>query len=257
MLIETLTAGEARVLGTLLEKHLATPDYYPMTLNALRNACNQKSNREPVTEYGDEAVAEALAGLKRKTLVAYIPYGSQGTQYKYRHFLEDPRFNLHKPDLAVLAVLLLRGSQTLNEVRLRASSLHPLASLEEAEAVLTGLASREEPLAERLSRRPGWKEPRWRDRLRGHPEDEDNREATQGSAADGVPAPASNPGGIAPRVPPAAGADADADGEVEVLKREVASLREEVAATQMEVAATRTEVAALREIVERIRSELF
>ncbi|HLP42067.1 MAG TPA: DUF480 domain-containing protein, partial [Fibrobacteria bacterium] len=125
MLIEILTAEEARVLGTLLEKSLATPDYYPMTLNALRTACNQKSNRDPVTDYDDAAVTAALAGLKRKCLVTFVPYGSHG-QNKYRHFLEDPRFNLHKADLAVLAVLLLRGSQTLNEVRLRAASLHPV-----------------------------------------------------------------------------------------------------------------------------------
>ena len=121
MLIETLTEEETRVLGTLLEKSLATPDYYPMTLNALRNACNQKSSRDPITEYDDDTVSLALSGLKRKCLVAFIPYGSQGNACKYRHFLEDVRFNLRKENLAVLAVLLLRGSQTLNEVRLRAS----------------------------------------------------------------------------------------------------------------------------------------
>src|SRR5258708_3040816 len=159
MLIETLTEEETRVLGTLVEKSLATPDYYPMTLNALRNACNQKSNRDPVSEYDDDTVSLALSGLKRKCLVTFIPYGSQGNAYKYRHFLEDVRFNLHKADLAVLAVLLLRGSQTLNEIRLRASSLHPIESLEDAEAALGGLAKRDEPLAESLPKRPGWKEP--------------------------------------------------------------------------------------------------
>jgi uncharacterized protein YceH (UPF0502 family) len=150
------------VLGALAEKSLATPDYYPMTLNALRIACNQKSSRDPVTEYPDETVSEALLGLKRKTLVTFTPYGSQGNAYKYRHFLEDPRFNLQKRDIAVLAVLLLRGAQTLNEIRVRAASLVPIATLEETEAILTGLANRDDPMVMRLPKRPGWKEPRWR-----------------------------------------------------------------------------------------------
>lgn len=166
MLIEPLTQEEARALGTLLEKSLATPDYYPMTLNALRNACNQKSSRDPVTEYDEETLSLALAGLKRKCLVTFIPYGSQGDNYKYRHFLEDARFNLGKAELAVLAVLLLRGGQTLNEIKLRASSLHDIPSLEAAEKVLTGMAERAEPLAILLPKRPGWKEPRWRDTVR-------------------------------------------------------------------------------------------
>src|SRR5690606_22370508 len=89
MTLESLTAEEARVLGTLLEKSMATPDYYPLTLNSLRTACNQKSSRDPVTEYDDGTVSAALAGLKRKCMVTFIPYGSQGTQFKYRHFLED------------------------------------------------------------------------------------------------------------------------------------------------------------------------
>ena len=165
MVIELLTSEEARVLGTLIEKSLATPDYYPLTLNSLRTACNQKSNRDPVTEYSDDTVLTALKGLKLKVLVTFIPYGSQGNQYKYRHFLEDPRFQLSTPEIAVIGVLLLRGAQTLNEVKLRASSLHPLASLEETESVLTKLANRSEPLVEQLPKRPGWKEPRWKDLL--------------------------------------------------------------------------------------------
>jgi len=169
MVIEYLTSEEARVLGTLIEKSLATPDYYPLTLNSLRTACNQKSNRDPVTEYSDDIVVGALKGLKLKVLVTFIPYGSQGNQYKYRHFLEDPRFQLSTSEIAVLGVLLLRGAQTLNEVKLRASSLHPLESLETTEAILTRLASkletRPEPLVEQLPKRSGWKEPRWKDLL--------------------------------------------------------------------------------------------
>ena len=219
MLIETLTEEETRVLGTLLEKSLSTPDYYPMTLNALRNACNQKSSREPVTEYDEDTVALALSGLKRKCLVTFIPYGSQGTHYKYRHFLEDLRFNLRKPDLAVLAVLLLRGSQTLNEIRLRASSLHPIESLEDAEALLTGLSQRGESLAELLPKRPGWKEPRWRDKVRVHDE----------SRAGG--------GTVEP-----AGYGSKWD-EFEEMKRELAELK--------------AQYAALKESVDKIKSELY
>jgi uncharacterized protein YceH (UPF0502 family) len=225
MLIEPLDQEEARVLGALLEKSLATPDYYPMTLNALRTACNQKSSREPVTEYGDETVSLALAGLKRKCLVTFIPYGFSGNTYKYRHFLEDARFDLDKPALAVLAVLLLRGAQTLNEIRLRASSLHPLESLEAAEAVLQRLAGRPEPLAELLPKRPGWKEPRWRDTVREHA----GIEAAE-AAPDSAPPPAGKPAAIAKW------------DEFEELKREVADLKAAYAALKEEIGKIRDEL---------------
>ncbi|MDQ3000740.1 MAG: DUF480 domain-containing protein [Fibrobacterota bacterium] len=247
MLIETLTQEEARVLGTLMEKSLATPDYYPMTLNSLRNACNQKSSRDPVTEYDDDTVSLALSGLKRKCLVTFIPYGSQGNNYKYRHFLEDIRFNLRKPEMAVLAVLLLRGSQTLNEIKLRASSLHPIDSLEEAETVLKGLAERDEPLAEPVPKRPGWKEPRWRDLTRTHGEDgsalgEWGQETARVTGD-------STPGNLGAAGPAGSSTGQGANqigrskwDEFEVLKLEVAELK--------------AQYAALKEIVERMRSEL-
>ena len=168
------------MLGTLAEKSLATPDHYPLTMNSLRTACNQKSSRDPVTDYPDETISQALTGLKRKVLVTFVPYGSQGNNYKYRHFLEDPRFNLHKRDIAVLAVLLLRGGQTLNEIRLRASSLVPLATLEETETILAGLADRAEPLVVKLPKRPGWKEPRWRDLMREELASSDSETAADG-----------------------------------------------------------------------------
>jgi len=228
VLIETLTAEEARVLGTLLEKSLATPDYYPMTLNSLRNACNQKSSRDPVTDYDEDTVSLALAGLKRKTLVTFIPYGSQGNQFKYRHFLEDARFALGKGDLAVFAVLLLRGSQTVNEVRLRASSLQDIPSNEAAEAVLKGLAGRAEPLAVLIPKRPGWKEVRWRDTVREH--------APESAEA---PAPEGSPEGGS-----AAGAGVRSKWEeFEDLKREVADLK--------------GVVASLQAVVEKLRVDLY
>lgn len=233
MLIEILTQEEARVLGTLIEKSLATPDYYPLTLNSLRTACNQKSNRDPVTEYGDETVTAALAGLKRKCLVTFIPYGSSGNAYKYRHFLEDVRFNLGKPELAVMAVLLLRGAQTLNEVKLRASSLHPIDSLEAAEAVLQGLAKRAEPIAEPLPKRPGWKEPRWRDTLRDHAESEHPAQPP------GNPTPAAQRPG---RAPEAEDGPRSLRDDLEGLQREVAHLREGYAALKSEVEKIRAEL---------------
>jgi uncharacterized protein YceH (UPF0502 family) len=193
-----------------------------MTLNALRNACNQKSSRDPVSEYDEAALASALAGLKRKCLVTFIPYGSQGTQFKYRHFLEDIRFNLGRPELAVLAVLLLRGGQTLNEIRLRASSLEPIDSLETAEKVLRGLAERAEPLAEPLSKRPGWKEPRWRDTVRVHGEEPDSS--------------------VPPEITPREYRSHGSSGDLDALREEVAALR--------------SEYAALKAIVEGIKAEL-
>lgn len=227
MLIETLSAEEARVLGTLIEKSLATPDYYPMTLNALRTACNQKSSREPVTDYDDDTVSLALAGLKRKCLVVFVPYGSSGA-YKYRHFLEDLRFDVDKPALAVLAVLLLRGGQTLNEVRTRASSLHPFDSPEAAEAALQSLARRSEPWVELLPKRPGWKEARWRDVLRAHAEElsQPSGEAQAGAM------PAS----------PSKWEGRDLGPAFEDLRREVADLKEAYAALKSEVAKIRSEL---------------
>ena len=235
MLIESLTAEETRVLGTLIEKSLATPDYYPMTLNSLRNACNQKSSRDPVTEYDDDTVSLALAGLKRKCLATFIPYGSQPGQYKYRHFLEDVRFNLHKPDLAVAGVLLLRGAQTLNEIKLRASSLHPINTLEETEEILKGLATRTEPLAELMPKRPGWKEARWRDLIR------EAGAGGEGSAEDSA-ASASPGSGTAAGGTQGAGGRSKWD-EFEELKQEVADLK--------------ATVATLKDVVEKIKSELY
>lgn len=243
MLIETLSQEEARVLGTLAEKSLATPDYYPLTLNSLRTACNQKSSRDPVTEYDDGTVSQALAGLKRKVLVTFIPYGSQGSNYKYRHFLEDPRFNLHKRDIAVLAVLLLRGSQTLNEIKLRASSLHPIATLEETEAILAGLADRAEPLAERLPKRPGWKEPRWRDLVREELEGSEAETAAAAISGDADAAAAGPAMARSAEGPPAGAPGRSQREEIEELKREVAELR--------------ADHAALKDVVDKLRAELY
>lgn len=240
MVIESLTSEEARVLGTLIEKSLATPDYYPLTLNSLRTACNQKSNRDPVTEYSDDIVLNALKGLKLKVLVTFIPYGSQGNQYKYRHFLEDPRFQLSVSEIAVLGVLLLRGAQTLNEVKLRASSLHPFSTLEETEAVLTKLANRSEPLSEQLPKRPGWKEPRWKDLL----QPETNLETPSLSTHSQANAPALQTNFY----------DAEGNTNSNPLQKSQAS---EMAELKSEMLLLKQEVAELKIEVEKLKSDLY
>jgi uncharacterized protein YceH (UPF0502 family) len=225
-----------------------------MTLNALRTACNQKSSRDPVTDYDDDTVSLALSGLKRKCLVTFIPYGSGG-QHKYRHFLEDIRFNLHKPDLAVLSVLLLRGAQTLNEVKLRASSQHPIDTLESAEAVLNGLARREEPLAELLAKRPGWKEPRWRDTVRAHA-DAAGSDGDYGTApgtgspedAGSAAPPAGKPASYVPSGSQAQAGRSKWD-EFEDMKRDVAELK-------AGFTALKAENAGLKALLEKMQSEL-
>lgn len=161
-----LTPEEVRVLGALAEKQLTTPQYYPLTLNALVNACNQTSNRHPVVRYDDATVERALASLRERGLVRTVL--SPGNRApKYRHVLEE-QLTLVREELAVTTVLLLRGPQTVGELRTRTERMHPFSSLEEVEAALDRLATRhEEPLARRLERQPGQKEARYEHLLGG------------------------------------------------------------------------------------------
>ncbi len=170
----TLTPFEVRVAGALAEKALATPDYYPMSLNGLVAACNQKSGRDPVMELSENDVAYALDSLMRKGM-AGTSSGAGSRVTKYRHLL-DHHFGLDEAGVATLAVLMLRGPQTVGEVRGRTGRLHEFASLDEAEATLRGLAEREEPLVTELPVQPGRKEPRFAHLLAGPPEVEE-REA--------------------------------------------------------------------------------
>jgi len=149
-----------RVLGSLLEKDLATPEYYPMSLNAVVLACNQKNNRSPVVGFDAATVENALEGLRRKKLAAVIS-GAGMRVPKYRHLLGEA-LNLGRRELAILAVLMLRGPQTLGELRDRSGRMHAFADTSEVEAILERLIEREEqPLAVRLPRAPGTKEPRY------------------------------------------------------------------------------------------------
>lgn len=158
---------EARVIGCLVEKDLATPEYYPLTLNALTNACNQKSNREPVMLLEDTDVVRALDSLRQKQMAHQSAEGVRAA--KYCHNLESV-LNLDPEDMAILAELLLRGPQTVGELRNRAERMHPVGDLQAAEELLQNLATREEPLVMRLPRQPGRKEHRFAHLLSGAPE---------------------------------------------------------------------------------------
>ncbi|WP_018466958.1 YceH family protein [Calidithermus timidus] len=166
--MELLNETEVRILGTLIEKQLATPEYYPMTLNAVRLGANQKQGRNPVTSLSEAEVQEALDTLQIKRLAALVKeYGARAP--KYRQFL-DREFKLEPPALAVLAVLMLRGPQTVGELRARSESMHKFASTQEVEEVLRLLMNlTPNPLVTRLERQSGEREPRYAHLLSGTP----------------------------------------------------------------------------------------
>jgi uncharacterized protein YceH (UPF0502 family) len=139
--MEPLHPAEVRVLGALLEKDQTTPEYYPLTLNALLNACNQKSSREPIVNYSEEIVTEALASLQYRGLALRIS-GAGHRVEKYGHRLGE-KLNLGRREMALLCVLMLRGPQTVGELRARTERMHDFADIEEVEHVLGTLQSRE------------------------------------------------------------------------------------------------------------------
>jgi uncharacterized protein YceH (UPF0502 family) len=153
------------VLGSLVEKEITTPDYYPLSLNALLAACNQSSNRNPVVHFDEATVVEALDSLREKKLIHLVDEsGSRVT--KYRHVLYEA-MNLGRPTIAILCVLMLRGSQTLGEIRTRTNRLYDFSSIEEVETTLNSMMSSEPPLVARLSRQAGQKEVRYAHLLSG------------------------------------------------------------------------------------------
>lgn len=159
-------AIEIRVLGCLLEKQRTTPDAYPLTLNALRLACNQATNREPVVDYDEETIKDALQRLWRKEW-ARLASGQSSRAVKYRQLVTET-LGLAPDEAAVLCVLMLRGPQTPGELKQRTDRLHPFATLADVEASLEGLSDRE--LVVRLDRRPGQKEERFAHLLGGEPD---------------------------------------------------------------------------------------
>jgi hypothetical protein len=154
-----LTPIEARVLGSLVEKDITTPDYYQLSLNALVNACNQKNNRDPVMTLDEDAVRDALAGLQSQRLAG--PAGGADSRVtKYEHRLQEV-YNFSRGEIAVLCVLLLRGPQTPGELRGRTERMHRFEDLDQVQAALQRLMQREPPLAAVLPRQPGTKEARY------------------------------------------------------------------------------------------------
>jgi len=209
-----LSSAEARVLGSLIEKEITTPDYYPLSLNAVANACNQKSNRDPVMDLDDDAVTQALRGLQEKDLAR--PADNWDSRVaKYEHSLQEA-FNFDRRETAILCVLLLRGPQTPGELRGRSERLHRFDDLAEVQSALQRLITREPPLVKVLSRRPGTKEARYVHLLSGDVSgDVEDRE--------------SQPGQEGPSRSPV-GAD-----RVTLLENEIAEVRKEVADLKQEL----------------------
>jgi uncharacterized protein len=238
MHIAELTPPEQRVLGCLIEKRWTTPDQYPLSLNGLRLACNQSTNRDPVTAYDEATVREAAQRLCLYGL-ARLASGHGSRAVKYRHLAEEA-LDLNREELAVLAVLLLRGPQTPGELKARTERMAPLASLDDVERVLGALSER--GYARRIGRRPGQKEDRFEHLLGG---------AGTGDAEPGVPAAPPAPTGApsqtlpqapAPMAPAPTDPAASSDGN--------GALAERVAALEEEVASLRAELDELRALYE-------
>src|SRR5579862_1895308 len=211
-----LTETEARVLGSLVEKDITTPDYYPLSLNALVNACNQKSNRDPVMNLNDDAVRQALHSLNEKGLAGNASGAGDSRVPKFEHRMQEA-FNLTRPETALLCVLLLRGPQTPGELRGRAERLHRFEDLTDVQSTLQKLMSREEPLAKVLPRQPGTKESRYAHLLCGDKPEWD-----------------------APPLPADVRAESSPDSE------RIVRLEEQVAALSQEVADLKEEVVSFR-----------
>jgi hypothetical protein len=163
-----LTEVEARVLGSLIEKDITTPDYYPLSLNALVNACNQKNNREPVMNLDEQAVRQALDGLQRDRL-AGPARGADSRVTKYEHRVQEV-FNFTRGETAVVCVLLLRGPQTPGELRGRTERMFRFEHLDEVQSTLQRLIERDPPFVAVLPRQPGTKESRYMHLLSGEPD---------------------------------------------------------------------------------------
>ena len=163
-----LTELEVRILACLIEKGITTPEYYPLTLNALTNACNQKSNRHPVLALEQEAVVRGLDRLQGRGFSVTTHVAGSHVP-KYRHAMAD-RLPLNAAEIAVLCELMLRGPQTVGELKSRAGRMHPFADLAEVQETLRALSQRDEPLVVELPRQPGRKEPRHGHLLSGEPD---------------------------------------------------------------------------------------
>ena len=160
-----LSDNEVRVLGSLIEKEITTPDYYPLSLNALMTACNQTSNRNPVLHLDEDTVAHVADSLRERKLVHVVDRGDSRV-IKYRHVLYEA-MSLGRPAIAVMCVLMLRGPQTVGEIRTRSNRLYDFSTLEQVEMTLNSLLSAEPPLVARLPRQTGQKDVRYAHLLSG------------------------------------------------------------------------------------------
>jgi len=206
-----LNSVEVRVLGALIEKEITTPEYYPLTLNSLTTACNQKSNRDPVVSLEEKAVVRALESLREKGLARQVSGVDMRVPKHYHLF--DEKMGLTRPHVAALCVLMLRGPQTVGEIRGRSGRLYEFADLEEVERVLVELVEwTEGALVVQLARQPGRKESRYAHVLMGEPEEE----------------------------------DAQTEGPVDAAALEVRAENERIAALEEQVKALRDELADVR-----------
>jgi uncharacterized protein YceH (UPF0502 family) len=235
-----LSAPEIRVLGCLLEKQRTTPDAYPLTLNALRAACNQSTNRDPVVAYDETTIRDAIARLSRRRW-ARLASGAGSRASKYRHLL-DESLTRAPDELAILCVLMLRGTQTPGELKGRTERLHPFADLGAIHTTLARLIERE--LVEQLPRRPGQKEERYAHRL----SDDDAPQPTyappaSGAVATGAPPAPAAPASAPPVLRPPPGRPMPAAPEVQHVELPLA---DRVARLEDEVAQLRAELRGLR-----------
>jgi uncharacterized protein YceH (UPF0502 family) len=211
-----LNEVECRVLGALIEKEITTPEYYPLSLNALVNACNQKSNRDPAMNLDEAAVRQALHSLDGQSLVRSVS-ASDSRVTKYEHRLQEA-FNFYRHEIAILCVLLLRGPQTPGELRTRTERMHSFDDLSAVQSSLLHLMKREPPLVKVLPRQPGTKESRYAHLLSGDVESFDVKPMAEASAA-----------------------TVSADGE------RIAHLQEEIALLHKEIADLKQQFAQFRE----------
>jgi uncharacterized protein YceH (UPF0502 family) len=217
-----LSEIETRVLGSLIEKDITTPDYYPLSLNALVNACNQKNNRDPVMTLEEETVRHALNTLQEKRLAGPAS-GADSRVTKFEHRLQEV-FNFDRREIAVVCVLLLRGPQTPGELRSRTERMYQFEALDDIISTLDRLAQREPPLARVLPRQPGMKESRYTHLFSGEPTVSDV------TGTESVASRASSPAN--------AGTTSVID-RLAALEEEVAHLRQELAEVQQQLAAFR------------------
>ncbi len=214
-----LNEVEVRVLGCLIEKEMTTPEYYPLSLNSLTNACNQKSNRDPAMALAEEDVVRALNRLRFNQLT--VVSGESSRVAKYRHLLAE-NLELVPAELAVMCELLVRGPQTVGELRTRAERMHSFSDLAAVEEILKELMEREHPLITRLARQPGRKEARYAHLFSGKPVETAVEEG-------GTP--------------------------LEPARQRVIAGDERISRLEEEVAALREEVAGLRQIVEEFKGQ--